>query len=193
MSAARQAGRRRRGAGQRRGRTLVRDAVGRRVRMAAGLLILAELAVFVLVASLDRRGLDDPGHPGHQRAGLRAAGPAGHQGARRPPGAGRGPAARPAGNSATPGWSPPGACSWCCPGFLGDLVGLLCLLPVTRGLVRARADPPGAHPAARRTARARCGSRACARPGWRPAPATDAAPLVIEGEIVRGPDGRPLI
>ena len=48
MSATRQAGRRRPSAGGEAG-TVVRDVVGRRVRMAAGLLVLAEFVVFVLV------------------------------------------------------------------------------------------------------------------------------------------------
>ena len=79
------------------------------------------------------------------------------------------------------------------PGFLGDLLGLLCLLPGTRGLVRAAPGPAGARAAARRPAAA--GARA-ERPDRRGAarrqPARAAgAPLVIEGEVVRGPDGRP--
>ena len=76
------------------------------------------------------------------------------------------------------------------PGFLGDLVGLLCLLPGTRGLVRglltrvvlARA------PGLRGPVRVESVRTATVDP---PFPATNE-PLVIEGEIVRGPDGRPL-
>ena len=76
------------------------------------------------------------------------------------------------------------------PGFIGDVVGLLCLLPGTRNLVRGALTglvlsrlPVGLRPPVRvesvRTAEV---------------PVADdvRAPLVIEGEIVRGPDGRPL-
>jgi UPF0716 protein FxsA len=76
------------------------------------------------------------------------------------------------------------------PGFVGDVVGLLCLLPGTRGLVRALltrvvlARAPGLRGPVRvesvRTA-------TVDGPSSAPTP-----PLVIEGEIVRDPDGRPL-
>ena len=76
------------------------------------------------------------------------------------------------------------------PGFLGDLIGLLCLLPATRPLVRGALTrlvvarlPVGMRPPVRvesvRTAEV---PPAEARP----------SPLVIEGEVLRGPDGRPL-
>ena len=77
------------------------------------------------------------------------------------------------------------------PGFLGDLIGLLCLLPVTRGLVRGVLTRLVLGRLPDRTARPRCASRACGRRGVGGATAYDArTPLVIEGEIVREPDGR---
>lgn len=79
------------------------------------------------------------------------------------------------------------------PGFLGDVVGLLCLLPGTRSLVRAVLTrviasrvPVGLRPPVRvesvRTAEVADEDR----------PPPSGGPLVIEGEVVRGPDGRPL-
>jgi UPF0716 protein FxsA len=79
------------------------------------------------------------------------------------------------------------------PGFLGDLLGLLCLLPGTRGLVRggltrlvvARMPVglrPPVHVESVRTA-------GVAAPGH----GATRAPLVIEGEVVRGPDGSPAV
>lgn len=76
------------------------------------------------------------------------------------------------------------------PGFIGDVLGLLCLLPGTRPLVRAALGrliasrlPVGLRPPVRvdsvRTAEM---------------PRRDDVrmpPLVIEGEVLRGPDGRP--
>lgn len=77
------------------------------------------------------------------------------------------------------------------PGFIGDVLGLLCLLPGTRKLVRAALGrliasrlPVGMRPPVRvdsvRTAEVH-------RPDDVRTP-----PLVIEGEVLRGPDGRPL-
>jgi UPF0716 protein FxsA len=77
------------------------------------------------------------------------------------------------------------------PGFIGDVLGLLCLLPGTRSIVRALLArlvasrlPVGLRPPVRvdsvRTAEM---------------PQHDhvrTPPLVIEGEVLRGPDGRPL-
>jgi UPF0716 protein FxsA len=77
------------------------------------------------------------------------------------------------------------------PGFIGDVLGLLCLLPGTRSIVRAVLArlvasrlPVGLRPPVRvdsvRTAEM---------------PRQDhvrTPPLVIEGEVLRGPDGRPL-
>ncbi len=78
------------------------------------------------------------------------------------------------------------------PGFIGDVLGLLCLLPATRPLVRAALGrivvsrlPVGLRPPVRvdsvRTAEVP--RREHVR----------TPPLVIEGEVLRGPDGRPLV
>jgi UPF0716 protein FxsA len=77
------------------------------------------------------------------------------------------------------------------PGFLGDLLGLLCLLPITRGLVRGTLTRVVL---ARMPDRLRGPVRVeSVRTAGVSAATHDAssAPLVIEGEIVRGPDGRP--
>ena len=72
------------------------------------------------------------------------------------------------------------------PGFLGDLLGLLCLLPVTRGLVRglvARflvAQLPVALRPAMRVRSARTGQ--VGPPG---SGSTRMVPPVIEGEVIR--------
>ena len=72
------------------------------------------------------------------------------------------------------------------PGFLGDLVGLLCLLPVTRGRCRGRCWPAlvlGRLPD--RHARAGAGRAASGpAPVERRRRPTAGAPLVIEGEVV---------
>jgi UPF0716 protein FxsA len=81
------------------------------------------------------------------------------------------------------------------PGFLGDLVGLLCLLPLTRGLVRgliARVVvgrlPVALRPPVRaRSVRVEEVDRFPANGSG----STRAAPHVIEGEVVRSPDGHP--
>ena len=78
------------------------------------------------------------------------------------------------------------------PGFIGDVLGLLCLLPGTRSLVRgvltrliASRLPVGLRPPVRvdsvRTAEVPRDDDVVRTP-----------PLVIEGEVLRGPDGRPL-
>ncbi|MGY1696133.1 MULTISPECIES: FxsA family protein [unclassified Geodermatophilus] len=112
-------------------------AAGRRVRLLAGLWALAEIAVFVLVASwigvgatvlaalattvlgwaLLARQMKDLAalHRSQARGGTLQ----------------RGLTASDAGLVAV------GGVLMVLPGFLGDLVGLLCLLPVTRPLVRA--------------------------------------------------------
>ena len=83
------------------------------------------------------------------------------------------------------------------PGFLGDLVGLLCLLPLTRGLVRgliARLVVGRLPVAMRPPVRARS-VRVEEVGGFPPSSSgsTRAAPLVIEGEVVREtpPSDRP--
>ena len=82
------------------------------------------------------------------------------------------------------------------PGFIGDVVGLLCLLPGTRNLVRGALTrlvlarlPVGLRPPVRvesvRTAE-------FPRTDDVPTHGSGSSRLVIEGEVVRDPDGRPL-
>jgi UPF0716 protein FxsA len=167
----------------------VADVVRRRLRTVVGLTALAELVVFVLVAawiglgwtivatlvtsvlgwvllaSQGRRTLADL----RQRARSREA------------------AGRELGDA---GLVAVGGLLMVLPGFLGDLVGLLCLLPGTRGLVRA---------ALRRVVLARLPEhlRGPVRVGstrTAPVDATEphrpSEPLVIEGEVLRDPDQR---
>jgi len=167
----------------------VRDAVGRRVRMAAGLLILAEFVVFVLVANwigigwtiLATLATSALGFALLARQGTKALTDL------RDRARSRRPAGRELGDA---GLVAAGGLLMLLPGFLGDLVGLLCLLPGTRGLVRGLLT---------RLVMARLPDRLrgpvrveSVRTAGVTGPAPDAAPLVIEGEIVRGPDGRPL-
>jgi UPF0716 protein FxsA len=80
------------------------------------------------------------------------------------------------------------------PGFLGDLLGLLCLLPLTRGLVRgliARIVVGRLPVAMRPPVRARS-VRVEQVDGFPGSGSTRATPLVIEGEVVRDvPEERP--
>ena len=78
------------------------------------------------------------------------------------------------------------------PGFITDVVGLLCLLPGTRFLVRAVLTrlivsrlPDGLRPPVRVDS-VRTAEMPRREYGRTP-------PLVIEGEVLRGPDGRPLV
>jgi len=83
------------------------------------------------------------------------------------------------------------------PGFLGDLLGLLCLLPLTRGLVRGLIAKIviGRLPVAMRPP-VRARSVRVEQVGGFPGSgsgSTRATPLVIEGEVVRDtPPDRPL-
>ncbi len=73
------------------------------------------------------------------------------------------------------------------PGFLGDVLGLLCLLPLTRGLVRglvARVVIGRLPVAMRPPVRARS-VRVEQVDGFHGSGSTRATPLVIEGEVVR--------
>jgi UPF0716 protein FxsA len=171
------------------------DAVGRRVRVVAGLLVLAELVVFVLVAQwigvgwtiLATLATSVLGWMLLARQGTRALAELRERArTRRSPGAELGNAGLVAARGLL----------MVLPGFIGDLIGLLCLLPGSRNLVRAGLTrlvaarlPVGLRPPVRvesvRTAEV---------------PRTDdgrtegsgSTRLVIEGEVVRGPDGRPL-
>ncbi len=169
----------------------MRDLVGRRVRMFAALLVLAELLVFVLVAGwigvgwtiLATLATSAIGWMLLARQGTRALADL------RERARSRRPAGRELGDA---GLVAAGGLLMVLPGFLGDLVGLLCLLPITRGLVRGVLTRLvlGRLPDHLRGP-VRVESVRTAGVGG-PEPYDTAAPLVIEGEIVRGPDGRPL-
>ena len=175
------------------------DTVGRRIRLVAGVLVLAELVVYVLVAQwiglgwtiLATLATSTLGWVLLARQGTRALADLRERArSRRSPGAELGNA----------GLVAAGGLLMVLPGFIGDLVGLLCLLPGTRNLVRAALTrlvvarlPAGLRPPVRvesvRTAevpRADSGST-----GGVPPSASGSSRLVIEGEVVRGPDGRP--
>jgi UPF0716 protein FxsA len=170
--------------------SIVRDAVGRRLRLVAGLLVLAEFVVYVLVAQwiglgwtiLATLATSALGWSLLARQGTRALTDL------RDRARARRPAGRELGDA---GLVAAGGLLMVLPGFLGDLIGLLCLLPGTRGLVRGVLTRFVA-------ARLPLGLRGpvrveSVRPVEVPAYDRPSAPLVIEGEVVRGPDGRPLI
>ncbi|MGY1669007.1 FxsA family protein [Geodermatophilus sp. SYSU D00710] len=163
--------------------------VGRRVRVLVGLWALAEVAVFVLVAGwigvgatvLAALATTVLGWALLARQGTRALRELAERArANRPPGR----AASDAGLVAV------GGALMVLPGFLGDVVGLLCLLPVTRPLVRA---------AVGRGVAARLGLRPAGPVRVRSARVPGAAfphpggPVrVIEGEVAGDPvDGEP--
>jgi UPF0716 protein FxsA len=170
----------------------VRDAVGRRVRLVAALVILAELVVFVLVANWIGVGWTILATLATSALGVLLLGRQGTKAladlrerarTRRSPGRELGDA----------GLVAAGGLLMVLPGFLGDLVGLLCLLPVTRGLVRTVLTrlvlvrlPDGMRGPVRVESVRTAGVGA-------PEPYDTGAPLVIEGEIVRDADGRPLL
>ena len=160
------------------------DLVGRRVRTVAALLVLAELVVYVgviswiglgwtLLATLATTAI---GWALLARQGTRALADL-RERAR----AGQAPG-RELGDA---GLVAAGGLLMILPGFLGDLVGLLCLLPPTRPLLRAllgrlfvsRLPVHLRGPVQVRSARV-----AGVRPG--PTAAGDR-PMVIEGEVVR--------
>jgi UPF0716 protein FxsA len=171
---------------------VVRDAVGRRVRVAAALMVLAELVVFILVANWIGVGLTILATLATSALGFVLLGRQGTKALEdlRDRARSRRPAGRELGDA---GLVAAGGLLMVLPGFLGDLLGLLCLLPGTRGLVRggltrlvvARMPVglrPPVHVESVRTA-------GVAAPGH----GATRAPLVIEGEVVRGPDGRPAV
>ena len=171
------------------------DAVGRRVRVVAGLLVLAELVVYVLVAGwigwgytiLATLATSFLGWVLLARQGTRALAELRERArSRRSPGAELGNA----------GLIAAGGLLMVLPGFVGDLMGLLCLIPGTRSLVRAALSrlvvarmPAGLRPPVRvesvRTAEV-------PRADDVPPSSSGSSRLVIEGEVVRGPDGRPV-
>ena len=165
-----------------------------RLRLLAALAILAELVVFVAVVAwigigwtvLAMLATSALGSLLLARQGVRALTEL------RDRARSRQPAGRELGNA---GLVAVGGLLMLLPGFLGDLLGLLCLLPFTRGLMRtliARIVVGRLPVALRPPVRARSvrvepvdGSP------WSGSGSTRAAPLIIEGEVVRGPDGRP--
>ena len=115
---------------------MIHVLAGRRLRLVAGLWALAEVLVFVLVASwiglgwtiLAALATTALGWVLLARQGMRALADL-RERARTRQGAGRA-----LGDAGLVGV---GGLLMVLPGFLGDLIGLLCLLPGTRGLVRA--------------------------------------------------------
>lgn len=171
------------------------DAVGRRVRTVAGLLILAELVVFVLVAAwigvgwtiLATLATSALGWILLARQGSRALADLRERArTHRSPGTELGNA----------GLVAAGGLLMVLPGFIGDVVGLLCLLPGTRNLVRGALMrlvlarlPVGMRPPVRVES-----VRTAEMPGTDDVrtEGSGSSRMVIEGEVVRGPDGRPL-
>jgi UPF0716 protein FxsA len=165
--------------------------VGHRVRVLAGLWALAEVVVLVLVAGwigvgwtlLATLATTALGWALLARQGARALGEL-RERARQ-----RRPSARAVGDA---GLIAVGGVLMVLPGFLGDVVGLLCLLPPTRFLVRgllgravASRLPDGLRgPVRVRSARA---EEPLGGPFGTGAHASGfGRPLVIEGEVVRG-------
>ena len=168
----------------------MKDAVGRRARLAAALLILTEFVVFVLVAGWIGLGWTILAALATSALGVVLVARQGTKALAdlRDRARSRRSAGRELGDA---GLVAAGGLLMVLPGFIGDLIGLLCLLPVTRGLVRALLTrlvlvrlPDGMRGPVRVES---------VRTAGVGGPVPDAGPLVIEGEIVRGPDGRPLI
>jgi UPF0716 protein FxsA len=169
----------------------VTDTVGRRVRLAVALLILVELVLFVLVAGWIGVGWTILATLATSALGVMLVARQGTKALAdlRDRARTRRSAGRELGDA---GLVAAGGLLMVLPGFLGDLVGLLCLLPVTRGLVRAlltRLVLVRLPDSMRGPVRVESVRTATVE-----APFTASSPpLVIEGEIVRGPDGRPLL
>jgi UPF0716 protein FxsA len=165
----------------------VRDVVGRRVRVVAGLLVLAELIVYVLVANwigigatiLATLATSVIGWLLLARQGSRALADL------RERARSRRPAGRELGDA---GLIAAGGLLMVLPGFIGDLVGLLCLLPGTRTLLRgalasvvlARLPDRFRGPVQTRSERVEQVD------GFPRSGSTRATPLVIEGEVLPG-------
>jgi UPF0716 protein FxsA len=163
--------------------------VGRRLRTGAGLLILAELVVYILLAQwiglgwtiLATLATSALGAALLARQGTRALADLRERARTR----------RPAGKElGDAGLIGVGGLLMLLPGFLGDLVGLLCLLPGTRRVVRAvlvrtlYARLPGAVRGPVKVYSARV--EPVDGEVWRP-----GRPTVIEGEIAAAPTGPP--
>jgi UPF0716 protein FxsA len=151
--------------------------------MAAGLLALAEVVVFVLVANWIGVGMtilltlvtSVLGWILVARQGMRALGELRDRARTRQP------AGRELGDA---GLVAVGGALMLLPGFIGDVLGLLCLLPGTRRPLRAllaRLLASRLPAALRGPVRVRSDRAAPVRPGSMPT----GAPLVIEGEVLR--------
>lgn len=167
----------------------VGTGVGRRIRIAAGLFALAEVVVFVLVAQwigagatvLAALATSALGWVLLARQGTKALIDL-RESARRRRAAGK--------ELGDAGLVAVGGLLMVLPGFIGDVLGLLCLLPGTRSLVRgvltrlvASRLPVGLRPPVRVDS-----VRTAEMP--RHDDVVRTPPLVIEGEVLRGPDGR---
>jgi UPF0716 protein FxsA len=165
------------------------------LRLFVGLAVLAELAVFILVAGwigvgwtlLAAMATSALGFLLLARQGMRALTDLRDRARTRQP------AGRELGDA---GLVAVGGLLMVLPGFLGDLVGLLCLLPLTRGLVRGLIARivVGRLPVAMRPPMRARSVRIEQVDGvpWSGAGSTRATPLVIEGEVVRDvPEERP--
>jgi UPF0716 protein FxsA len=168
----------------------VADLVRRRLKLALGLAVLAELVVFVIVAAWIGVGWTVLAALATSALGVLLLG---RQGTRaltdlRARARTRRGAGTELGNA---GLVALGGLLMVLPGFLGDVVGLLCLLPGTRGLVRRALGGVilSRLPAAMRGP---VHVRSTRTPGLGEQPAPYGEPLVIEGEVLRGADGRPL-
>ena len=155
--------------------------MGRRIRTAAGVLALVEVVVFVLVANWIGLGWTVLATLATSALGLLLLG---RQGTRaltelRERGRERRPAGRALGDA---GLVAVGGLLMLLPGFLGDLVGLLCLLPPTRPLVRGLL---GRLFVSRLPAHLRGPVRVHSARAERVAGAAHDRPLVIEGEVLR--------
>ncbi|RBY97461.1 FxsA family protein [Blastococcus sp. TF02-8] len=165
------------------------DLVRRRLKLVVGVTALAELVVFALVAAwigvgwtvLATLATSALGCSLLARQGTRALADLRERArTRRSPGAELGNA----------GLVAAGGLLMVLPGFIGDLVGLLCLLPGTRGLVRRAL---GGLVLSRLPDRMRGPVRVTSTraPGVGEWHGPAGAPLVIEGEVLRDADGRP--
>ena len=155
--------------------------------MAVGLLALAEVVVFVLVANWIGVGTtilvalltSALGWALVARQGMRALGELRERARTRQP------AGRELGDA---GLVAAGGVLMLLPGFIGDVLGLLCLLPITRRPLRALL-------ARLLAARLPVGLRGPVRvrsDRTTPVSAPDGPPLIIEGEVLRPtPDVRP--
>ncbi|WP_104523880.1 FxsA family protein [Blastococcus atacamensis] len=166
------------------------DLVRRRLKLVVGVTALAELVVFVLVAAwigagwtvLATLATSALGALLLARQGSRALTDL-RERARSRRGAGT-----ELGNA---GLVAAGGLLMVLPGFLGDVVGLLCLMPGTRGLVRRAL---GALVLSRLPAgmRGPVHVRSTRTPGVGERRAPSGEPLVIDGEVLRDAQGRPV-